>query len=333
MPPPPDNDSDVDIIMDEEEQELLEVPDWVQKACQKSVNERKNNIRLIIQRENALKKLHEHKANGTSPKSIVPSIKLHVSEKYQKDVDEFLDEINKEYSKKITDKLIEIREKELMDANKMKKETFNGIRTEIDTTMVQLRKRNGYEGNVRNYERDRKGYLNIFRLEAMNSEKEIRRTDYFREKNKAEVQDKKRAEQAEKQANNEMTDPIQKELQKIKDQLQKIQNKYTGKFRPKHKVHHPKGNGRRGYYQPPRLPQNFWIPPYRNYNNYRNNGRRNYHENWRNPNWRNNPNRQPRIPQNQGSEEENGNRRPRRRYTNSTNRLESGQPNYRPRRN
>ena len=338
-PPPPDNRnnfSDEEMEIDDDQDSILEVPDWVQRICQKSIDERKNNIRLIIQRENALKKLNEHMTKGTTPRSIIPTVKLHVSETYQQEVNSFMENIHKEYTKTIMEKLIEIRGKEVHDAQKMKRETFTKLRSELTTTMDQLRQRNGYDGNIQEYERDRKGYINIFRLEATEAEKSIRRSIYFKEKKRTEMEEKKRAERAEKQANLELMDPVQKQLQEIKDQLKSIQ---TNKNRQNTRVNHPNGQGRKGKNQPWSRQSKLRKPLNRS-NNFRNTNRRNFDENWRNRNRNRNNNRnsnrnnrQPPNRQNQQNGQGNGNQGRHRRYTSSTNRLASNRRNYRQRRN
>ena len=281
----------------EEESETLEIPDWIQSKISKAINERKNNIRNIIQKENAIQKLNEHIANGTAPKSVVPNIKIHVSEKYQEDADKILEDLNKQYAKKLTEELVKIREKEFQDEQNKKKETFSKLRTDVTTTLEQLRNNRRYEGNIATYDRDRKGFINIFRLEAMSAEKEIRRDAFFKDKKKAEEQDRRNTAHAERQADSVMQDPIQNELKIIKDQLTKmeerIKNRNTPPRQPRnddqrkprkntppshqknyqkfnHKNQHPKGQGRQGYHQPHQYVRNQFNQNRRNFNHWRN---------------------------------------------------------------
>ena len=264
------------------------------------------------------------------------------------------------YANKLTEELKSIREKELHDANKKRKDTFMSLQEDIETTMENLKKNNSYEQDIATYERDRRGYINIFRLEARSTEKEIRRINYFKEKKNIEEKEKQITKENEETADETMTDPIQKELQLIKKQINQMQQKQENKIKNKkgHKNnqkhnnnnnkekndYYPKGQRRGGYNQPQR--RNYWNQSYKKFGSYNNNERKNYYNNWRNSNndWRNNNNdwRNNRIkyhwrrnnnPIQQRNESGNGNQGPRHRYTNSTNQSGSRPNVYREKQN
>lgn len=205
-------------------EEVLELPDWVQDKLNESVNLRKNLCREIVNKEQAIVKINEHLANNTHPVSIIPNVKLHVSEKYQQTANQKVEELNKEYGNQILALLKSVREKELKDLKQKQQAVSSKLRQELRHTLQRMKDTSLYDGDI---DEDVNTYVRVYRYENRKGELAYRKAMFFKDLQRKERLAKSAEAEAQRKADMEMEDPMEKirnELSEIRSHLQRIKS-------------------------------------------------------------------------------------------------------------
>ena len=223
---------------------IVEVPDWVQKKLNDVVLSRTTLVKEFYAKHEAIKKLKEHQAQGTFPKSILPTVKLHVKDKYQNDVEKFLDEENKKYATNLLIHLVEIREKEVQDLDNEIKKIRVDIRKEILDDLTE-RVHNGIDIGGRPTS-VAKTYMDIYDLEKTRIEDTIRTKNFEKKKKQEEDAAKRAEEKARREAESALssTGAMEKVLEKITN-LEKSVHHLKGKTKNNNNQKNQQQNNRK----------------------------------------------------------------------------------------
>lgn len=302
------------------------LPEWVQDKLHESVMRRKTLLKQHEEKREAIKKLIVYKETETAPKSIIPNVQLHVSAKFQSTTDKYLENLNKEYTNNILKHLIDVRKKELEVIEKEKRDLRNETLTYIRTTIDEMKSQNLYKEFSGD---DAERYMKIYDLENDNIAQEYKMSIFFKNKKKQDWERQKATESAQAQMDQEMTDPVQQQLDEIKKVLGSLQEKLEGKGQGQ-----PSGPKRK-------TPDNTGNPGTKTPNGNRNNNPRKTQRNRNRNNQRdrnhrqNNQQYEDQEDNNRQNENGRGNGRRGRRHnsTNTTNRLGSRPRNSRRTRN
>lgn len=198
-------------------QNTIEIPEWITKIDSAAIQKIGNIQMSICKKNEAIRKLEQHRDNETAPNSLKITINVTVSKEKQTQMDEILKQATVTFQKTIIESLIQVRLDERKELEDDQKKIVNQRNEVINLTCTQLSSE-GIE--------TRPSIVSIAGTKFQNlTESAIRvakEKDFHRRKALIEKKEKQKAAREEARIEEELRDPVVQNLEKKILNLEKI---------------------------------------------------------------------------------------------------------------
>lgn len=210
------------------EEDSLSVPYWITDITSQQVAVIKTLVMKILSQKEGIAKLERHLTDKTTPKSLQINVNVQVSKSNQEGIDKVVADAAKRFQETVLNALLKTRERELADMELDHKTELEYWDTLVDKK-VQLLQENGIEVPPRTIDKARDEYES--RVNDMTTKVKTKFIlDKANKEEKNTERQTKHAEQViEKTLANGQTSNFQKELQQLRNKVNKLQKNAEAK--------------------------------------------------------------------------------------------------------
>lgn len=200
---------------------LDHIPEWIRKEFEAAQMEILDAQEKIFNLEIAIKALKEHAAGGTVPRSLSISLSVQVNQRQQVEMDKIFDEAKYNFQKTVLKALIAAREQEVQDRTSDISRTREGFLTTMEDKLTLLLGSNIIDRDIMDPAITQNIIHNNFDDMMKTNRQELRTRLFLNHQKKKDAQNKRRAEQEQRNIDRTLEDGTTLELKNRMCELEK----------------------------------------------------------------------------------------------------------------